>query len=308
MCDKPAFEAEATAFKAAGVRCVLLTGREEVDGQVVLSENMWPASHRRDRLLRECRCIVTDNAEDIEEALLVASQGRAAVGIQLDGVDAESAVRSAAESPASFAFPPDTIAFGERAGVDFYTDAGVTGVRSVMTQGRQAAVSLSLCCRVRFAACWHEGIVIAALYAFARPPRALDLVLIAFVADSLLCSIRTGRQPAEHEAPQGPTWAGALVHGTLMASVALTAHVSPLCEGGGDQSAALALQVIISTALLPAAMGPWSLARWPVHLLLAAAISIAWGVLRISWLDVGLLWLWDLIGHIVIGLVGKRLL
>ena len=61
-------------------------------------------------------------------ALLVASQGRAAVGIQLDGVDAESAVRSAAELPASFAFPPDTIAFGERAGVDFYTDAGLTGV------------------------------------------------------------------------------------------------------------------------------------------------------------------------------------
>ena len=308
VCDNLTFGAEATAFEAAGVRCVLLTGSAEVDGPVVLSENMWPASHRRDRLLRECRCIVTDNAEDIEEALLVASQGRAAVGIQLDGVDAESAVRSAAESPASFAFPPDTIAFGERAGADFYTDAGVTGVRSVMTQGRQAAVSLSLCCRVRFAACWHEGIVIAALYAFARPPRALDLVLIAFVADSLLCSIRTGCQPAEHEAPQGPTWAGALVHGTLMASVALTAHVSPLCEGGGDQSAALALQVIISTALLPAAMGPWSLARWPVHLLLAAAISIAWGVLRISWLDVGLLWLWDVIGHIVIGLVAKRLL
>ncbi len=98
-----------------------------------------------------------------------------------------------------------------------------------------------------------------------------------------------------------------------MASVALTAHVSPLFEGGGDQhgeyrSAALTLQVIISTALLPAAMGPWSLARWPVHLLLAAAISIAWGVLRISWLDVGLLWLWGLIGHIVTGLVGKRLL
>ena len=100
MCDKPAFEAEATAFEAAGVRCVLLTGSaEEVDGPVVLSENMWPASHRRDRLLRECRCIVTDNADDIEEALLVASQGRAAVGIQLDGVDAESAVRSAAELP-----------------------------------------------------------------------------------------------------------------------------------------------------------------------------------------------------------------
>ena len=84
-----------------------------------------------------------------------------------------------------------------------------------------------------------------------------------------------------------------------MASVALTAQY---------RSAALTLQLIISTALLPAAMGPWSLARWPVHLLLAAAISIVWGVLRISWLDVGLLWLWDLIGHIVTGLVGKRLL
>ena len=155
--------------------------------------------------------------------------------------------------------------------------------------------------------------MIAALYAFARPPRALDLVLIALVADSLLCSIRTGRQPAHAEAPQGPTWAGALVHGTLMAGVTLTAHASPLFAGGGDRhgeyrSAALALQVIISTALLPAAMAPWSLARWPVHLLLAAAISIAWGFLRITWLDVGLLWLWDLFGHIVTGLVGKRLL
>ena len=69
--------------------------------------------------------------------------------------------------------------------------------------------------------------MIAALYAFARPPRALDLVLIAFVADSLLCSIRTGRQPADAEAPQGPTWAGALVHGTLMAGV--TAHRTAAC-------------------------------------------------------------------------------
>jgi hypothetical protein len=142
MRDKPAFEAEATAFEAAGVRCVLLTGSAEVDGPVVLSENMWPASHRRDRLLRECRCIVTNKTDDIEEALLVALQGRAAVGVQLDGVE-----------PATFALPPDTIAFGERAGVDFYTDAGVAGVRSVTTQARQAAVSLSLCCRVRFAAC-----------------------------------------------------------------------------------------------------------------------------------------------------------
>ena len=300
VCDNLTFGAEATAFEAAGVRCVLLTGSAEVDGPMVLSENMWPPSHRRDRLLRECRCIVTANADDIEEALLVASQGRAAVGIQLDGVE-----------PASL--PPDTIAFGERAGVDFYTDAGVAGVRSVMAQARHAAASLSVCCRVRFAACWHEGIVIAALYAFARPPRALDLVLIALVADSLLCSIRTGRQPADAEAPQGPAWAGALVHGTLMAGVTLTAHASPLFAGGGDQhgeyrSAALTLQVIISTALLPAAMGPWSLIRWPVHLLLAAAISISWGFLRISWLDVGLLWFWDLVGHIVIGLVGKRLL
>ena len=62
-------------------------------------------------------------------------------------------------------------------------------MRSVMTQARHAAASLSLCCHVRFAACWHEGIVIAALSAFARPPRALDLVLIALVADSLLCNI-----------------------------------------------------------------------------------------------------------------------
>ena len=99
-----------------------------------------------------------------------------------------------------------------------------------------------------------------------------------------------------------------------MAGVTLAVHASPLFKGGGDQhgeyrSAALALQVMISTALLPAATGPWSLARCPVHLLLAAAISVAWGACRISWLDVGLLWGWDLIGHMfVIGPVGKRLL
>ena len=50
---RQAFEAEANALEAAGVRCVLLTGRAEVDGLVVLAENMWPASHR---LLVLVRC------------------------------------------------------------------------------------------------------------------------------------------------------------------------------------------------------------------------------------------------------------
>ena len=128
VCDNLAFEVEATALEATGVRCVLLTGSAEVDGPVVLAENMWPASHRRDSLLRECRCIVTDNANDIQEALLVALQGRAAVGIHLGG--------------ASFTVPPGTIAFGEHAGVDFHTDAGLAGVRSAMTQDKPQCRSL----------------------------------------------------------------------------------------------------------------------------------------------------------------------
>ncbi len=297
------FVRDGVAFEAAGVRCVLLTAepQADVEGPVVLAADMWPASHRRDRRLRECAWIASGNVEDIEEALLIASQGGTAVGIQLDVADA-------------FDVPPDTLTFGERADVDFHTVAGAEGELFVLTQARHAAASLSLCSCVRLAACWHEAVVIAVLYAFARPLRTLDLVLIALVADSLLCSIRTGRQPADPEAPRGSAWAGALVHGTLMAGVTMTAHASPFFEGGGDQhgeyrSAALALQIVVSTALLPAATGPpWSLARWPVHLLLAAAISIAWGVLRISWLDVGLLWAWDCIGHLVIGLVGKRLL
>ena len=94
----------------------------------------------------------------------------------------------------------------------------------------------------------------------------------------------------------------------------MTAHASPFFEGGDDKhgeyrSAILALQMAVSTALLPLVA-----TRTPYHLTfllaqaLALAISIAWGLLRVSWLDVVLLWLWNLVGHAVIGLVGKSLL
>ena len=108
----------------------------------------------------------------------------------------------------------------------------------------------------------------------------------------------------------------AVVHGSLMAGVTMTAHASPFFEGGDGKhseyrSAILALQMVVSTALLPLVTG---LTRMPDLLTfilaqaLAIAISIAWGLLRVSWLDVVLLWLWNLVGHAVIGLVGKRLL
>jgi len=121
------FVRDGVAFEAAGVRCVLLTAepQADVEGPVVLAADMWPASHRRDRRLRECAWIASGNVEDTEE-------GGTAVGIQLDVADA-------------FDVPPDTITFGPRADVDFHTVAGAEGELFVLTQARHVAASLSLC-------------------------------------------------------------------------------------------------------------------------------------------------------------------
>ena len=89
----------------------------------------------------------------------------------------------------------------------------------------------------------------------------------------------------------------------------MTVHASPLFEAGGDErslyrSSILALQMVVSTALLPLVV-----ARATETVLAlggALAVSVVWGALRVVWLDVALLWLWNVVGHAVIALLGMR--
>ena len=89
----------------------------------------------------------------------------------------------------------------------------------------------------------------------------------------------------------------------------MTVHASPLF--GGDErslyrSSILALQMVVSTALLPLVAARGRTTETVLALGEALAVSIVWGALRVTWLDVALLWLWNLVGHAVIGLVGMR--
>ena len=89
----------------------------------------------------------------------------------------------------------------------------------------------------------------------------------------------------------------------------MTVHASPLFEAGGDErslyrSSILALQMVVSTALLPLVV-----ARATETVLAlggALTVSVVWGALRVVWLDVALLWLWNVVGHAVIALLGMR--
>ena len=166
---------------------------------------------------------------------------------------------------------------------------------------------MTLCSAVRGAAFVHQAIVIPILYAFARPLRTLDLVLITLTADILLCSFRTPCVRHQRVEPR-PLWS-AVVCGTLMAGVTMTVHASPFF--GGDErslyrSSILALQMVVSTALLPLVAARERTTETVLALGEALAVSIVWGALRVTWLDVALLWLWNLVGHAVIALLGMR--
>ena len=91
----------------------------------------------------------------------------------------------------------------------------------------------------------------------------------------------------------------------------MTVHASPLFEAGRGQrsqyrSSILALQMVVSTALLPLVAARERTMETVLALGEALVVSIAWGALRVSWLDVALLWLWNLCGHAMIALVGMR--
>ncbi len=91
----------------------------------------------------------------------------------------------------------------------------------------------------------------------------------------------------------------------------MTMHASPLFEAGGGprsqyRSSILALQMVVSTALLPLVAARERTTETVLALGEALAVSIAWGALRVSWLDVALLWVWNLVGHAMIALLGVR--
>ena len=92
----------------------------------------------------------------------------------------------------------------------------------------------------------------------------------------------------------------------------MTVHASPLFEAGGDErslyrSSILALQMVVSTALLPlVAARERTTTETVLALGEALAVSIVWGALRVTWLDVALCWVWNLVGHAVIALLGMR--
>ena len=91
----------------------------------------------------------------------------------------------------------------------------------------------------------------------------------------------------------------------------MTVHSSPFFEAGGDErslyrSSILALQMVVSTALLPLVATRERTTETLLALGGALAVSVVWGALRVTWLDVALLWLWNLVGHAVIALLGMR--
>ena len=91
----------------------------------------------------------------------------------------------------------------------------------------------------------------------------------------------------------------------------MTLHASPLFAAGGGprsqyRSSMLALQMVVSTELLPLVAARERTTETVLALGEALAVSIVWGALRVTWLDVALLWLWNLVGHAVIALLGMR--
>ena len=91
----------------------------------------------------------------------------------------------------------------------------------------------------------------------------------------------------------------------------MTVHASPFFEAGGDErslyrSSILALQMVVSTALLPLVAARERTTETVLALGEALAVSIVWGALRATWLDVALCSVWNLSGHAVIALLGMR--
>ena len=68
----------------------------------------------------------------------------------------------------------------------------------------------------------------------------------------------------------------------------------------------LALQMVVSTALLPLVAVRERTGETALAMGEAFAVSIVWGTLRVTWLDVALCWIWNLVGHAVIALLGMR--
>ena len=64
--------------------------------------------------------------------------------------------------------------------------------------------------------------------------------------------------------------------------------------------------MVVSTALLPLVATRERTTETVLALGEALAVSIVWGALRVTWLDVALCWVWNLAGHAVTALFGVR--
>ena len=64
--------------------------------------------------------------------------------------------------------------------------------------------------------------------------------------------------------------------------------------------------MVVSTALLPLVATRERMTETVLALGEALAVSVVWGALRVTWLDVALCWVWNLGGHEVIALLGMR--
>jgi len=185
---------------------------------------------------------------------------------------------------------------------------------------QQISLLLFNCSLCRLATALHVALVVAQLYAFAAPMRPLDLVLNALLADMLLVGVDSpaacratvanysplpGEPESACETARSAVLTRAFVCGSLQMGLSMAMHASPFFKGGSDvqghyRSGALALQMLVSTALLPSTVLEPPALRAPLSLIASMAISVVWGQWRISWVDVGLLWAWNVAGHIAI--------
>ena len=136
------------------VRCVLFGDQHAQAEGAPQAADMAPASHRRDRRVRECSCIASSRPEDIEEALLIILSAEGQVGVH--------------EAPGEITLPPGAVSFGGE-GAGFFR--GQDSLGETLLEARRASASMTLCSTVRLAAFVQKAVVIPLLYAFARPLR-----------------------------------------------------------------------------------------------------------------------------------------
>ena len=203
---------------------------------------------------------------------------------------------------------------------------GTAALCAAMVAARRTTMLLQDCFVTRLAVCCHTAMVVAILYLVARPMRPLDLYVNALVADALLLSVdpptalrrnimqrfvQSSQLSCKPKKNITAWLTSSFIYGLLETLLTIGLHATPLLEGGGDakgeyRSAALALQMPVSAALLPLAIDDTVTMRAPIPLGATILASVAWGLFRITWTDVALVWAWSVLGHIGIFAFARR--